>query len=106
MAHDGDKLGEFGNRPVCLEDLEGGRGPGDEVRSGQGWVTRGLISPRRELGFYSELAGRPWNILTRDGHFNQKGFAFWLLNRECVTRKKQQRPLGGLGQSCWWLRPG
>lgn len=66
MARDRDKLSEFGNRSLYLEDLEGRRKPGDKFRREPGQVMSGLIGPRRELGFYSKLPGKPWDILTRD----------------------------------------
>lgn len=66
MARGGDKLREFGHRSLCLEDLAGGRGSGDEVGSRQGPVMCSLVDPKRELGFYSKLVGKPRDILTRD----------------------------------------
>lgn len=57
MARARDKLGEFGNRSWYLEDLEGRRKPGDKVRREPGQVMSDLTGPRRELGFYSQLAG-------------------------------------------------
>ena len=57
VARARDKLGEFGNRSLYLEDLEERRKPGDKVRRELGQVMSGLTGPRRELGFYSKLAG-------------------------------------------------
>ena len=46
VARAGDKLGEFENRSLYLEDLEGGRRPGDKVRREPGQVMSGLTGPR------------------------------------------------------------
>lgn len=57
VARARDKLGECGNRSWYLEDLEGRRKPRDKVRREPGQVMSDLTGPRRELGFYSQLAG-------------------------------------------------
>lgn len=67
-SQDGDKLVEFAAGQRAWRIRSGGAGLQMRSGSGWGWVARATVGPRRELGFYSELAGKPWTFLTSDGH--------------------------------------